>query len=53
MWIFFDPGEKAFSLPVSSYVIQMVPYLAALLVLAGLGRTARLPSAIGQPFRHD
>ena len=44
---------QAFSLPVSSYVIQMVPYLAALLVLAGLGRTARLPSAIGQPFRHD
>jgi simple sugar transport system permease protein len=31
----------------------MVPYLAALLVLAGLGRTARLPSAIGQPFRRD
>jgi len=44
---------QAFGLPVSSYVIQMVPYLAALLVLAGLGRTARLPSAIGQPFRHD
>jgi len=44
---------QAFNLPVSSYVIQMVPYLAALLVLAGIGRTARLPSAIGQPFRHD
>jgi general nucleoside transport system permease protein len=44
---------QAFNLPVSSYVIQMVPYLAALLVLAGLGRTARLPSAIGQPFRRD
>jgi simple sugar transport system permease protein len=42
---------QAFNLPVSSYVIQMVPYLAALLVLAGLGRTARLPAAIGQPFR--
>ena len=26
---------QAFNLPVSSYVIQMVPYLAALLVLAG------------------
>jgi len=38
---------------VSSYVIQMVPYLAALLVLAGLGRTARLPGAIGQPFQRD
>lgn len=44
---------QAFNLPVSSYVIQMVPYLAALLVLAGLGRTARLPAAIGQPFRRD
>jgi ABC-type uncharacterized transport system permease subunit len=31
----------------------MVPYLAALLVLAGLGRTARLPGAIGQPFHRD
>jgi simple sugar transport system permease protein len=44
---------QAFNLPVSSYVIQMVPYLAALLVLAGIGRTARLPSAIGQTFRRD
>lgn len=44
---------QAFNLPVSSYVIQMVPYLAALLVLAGLGRTARLPAAIGQTFRRD
>ena len=26
---------------------------AALLVLAGLGRTAQLPAAIGQPFRRD
>ncbi len=41
---------QAFNLPVSSYVIQMLPYLAALLVLAVLGRTARLPAAIGQPF---
>jgi simple sugar transport system permease protein len=44
---------QAFNLPVSSYVIQMVPYLAALLVLASLGRTARLPAAIGQTFRRD
>jgi ABC-type uncharacterized transport system permease subunit len=44
---------QSFNLPVSSYVIQMVPYLAALLVLTGIGRTARLPSAIGQPFRRD
>ena len=42
---------QAFNLPVSSYVIQMLPYLAALAVLAGLGRSARLPAAIGRPFR--
>lgn len=44
---------QSIGLPVSSYVIQMVPYLAALLVLAGLGRSASLPAAIGQPFRRD
>lgn len=44
---------QAFSLPVSSYVVQMTPYLAALAVLAGLGRTAKLPAAIGQPFRQS
>jgi simple sugar transport system permease protein len=42
---------QAFSLPVSSYVIQMTPYIAALLVLAGLGRGARMPAAVGVPFR--
>ncbi|RYZ03619.1 MAG: ABC transporter permease, partial [Comamonadaceae bacterium] len=42
---------QAFSLPVSSYVIQMAPYIAALLVLAGLGRGARMPAAVGVPFR--
>jgi simple sugar transport system permease protein len=40
-------------LPVSSYVIQMTPYLFALAVLAGIGRAAQLPAAIGSPFiRH-
>ena len=42
---------QAFSLPVSSYVIQMTPYLAALAILAGLGRGARMPAAVGQAFR--
>jgi simple sugar transport system permease protein len=42
---------QAFSLPVSSYVIQMTPYIAALLVLAVMGRGARMPAAVGQPFR--
>jgi ABC-type uncharacterized transport system permease subunit len=34
-------------LPVSSYVMQMLPYGIALAVLAGLGRSMRLPAAIG------
>ena len=37
-------------LPFSSYVIQMLPYVVSLAVLAGLGRGARLPAAIGMPF---
>jgi simple sugar transport system permease protein len=41
---------QAIGLPVSSYVIQMTPYVLALLVLAVLGRSARLPAAIGKPF---
>jgi len=40
-------------LPVSSYVIQMLPYVVSLAVLAGLGRGARLPAAIGIPFIRD
>jgi len=55
--LFFGAAEamslrvQAFSLPVSSYVVQMLPYLAALAILAGLGRGARMPAALGQPFR--
>jgi ABC-type uncharacterized transport system permease subunit len=41
---------QGFALPVSSYVAQMAPYLIALVILAGLGRSARLPAAIGTPF---
>ena len=40
-------------LPVSSYVIQMMPYVVSLGVLAGLGRGARLPAALGVPFVRD
>lgn len=47
----FALRAQAFSLPVSSYVMQMAPYVAALLVLAGLGRGARMPAALGQQFR--
>jgi len=41
---------QGWGLPVSSYVIQMMPYLIALAVLAGMGRGARLPAAIGTAF---
>jgi simple sugar transport system permease protein len=41
---------QTFGLPASSYVLQMAPYVIALLVLAVLGRAARLPAAIGQPL---
>jgi len=40
-------------LPLSSYVIQMLPYVVSLAVLAGLGRSARLPAAIGTPFSRE
>ena len=40
-------------LPVSSYVIQMMPYIVSLAVLAGLSRTARMPAAIGLPFTRE
>jgi ABC-type uncharacterized transport system permease subunit len=44
---------QGWGLPVSSYVIQMTPYLVALTVLAGIGRAAQLPAAIGTSFiRH-
>lgn len=42
---------QSWGLPVSSYVVQMVPYLAALALLAGIGRSARMPGAIGTPFQ--
>ena len=39
------------SLPVSSYVIQMLPYVIALIVLTGLGRRTRMPQAIGRAYQ--
>jgi ABC-type uncharacterized transport system permease subunit len=41
---------QGWGLPVSSYVIQMTPYLIALAVLCGIGRKARMPAAIGKAF---
>jgi simple sugar transport system permease protein len=42
-----DLRVQAIGLPISSYVVQMLPYVIALAVLAGMGRSARLPAAIG------
>lgn len=39
------------ALPVSSYVIQMLPYVIALVVLTGLGRGTRMPQAIGRAYQ--
>ena len=44
---------QGWDLLVSSYIIQMTPYLAALAVLAGIGRGARLPAAIGTAFTRN
>jgi general nucleoside transport system permease protein len=46
----FELRLQGFGVPVSSYVVQMTPYLIALAVLAGLGRTSRMPASIGQPL---
>lgn len=44
---------QGLSLAISSYVIQMLPYVLALVVLAALGRSTRMPQAIGRPYRAD
>jgi simple sugar transport system permease protein len=49
----FELRLQGFGVPVSSYVVQMAPYLIALAVLAGLGRSSQLPAAIGQPLPYD
>jgi general nucleoside transport system permease protein len=46
----FELRLQGYGIPVSSYIVQMVPYLIALAVLAGLGRSAKLPAAIGKPL---
>ena len=42
---------QGWGLPVSSYVVQMMPYVLALAALAGIGRAVRMPAAIGEAFR--
>jgi general nucleoside transport system permease protein len=38
---------QGWGLPVSSYVVQMMPYLIALGVLCAFGRSTRMPAALG------
>jgi general nucleoside transport system permease protein len=49
----FELRLQTFGVPVSSYVVQMAPYLIALAVLAGIGQSSKLPAAIGQPLQQD
>jgi simple sugar transport system permease protein len=49
----FELRLQGFGVPVSSYIVHMAPYLLALAVLAGLGRSSKLPAAIGQPLQSD
>jgi simple sugar transport system permease protein len=49
----FELRLQSFGVPVGSYIVQMAPYLIALAVLAGLGRSSRLPAAIGRPIQND
>jgi ABC-type uncharacterized transport system permease subunit len=49
----FELRMQSFGLPVSSYIVQMAPYLIALIVLGLLGRASRMLAAIGQPLPRD
>jgi len=49
----FELRAPGFGVPLSSYIVQMAPYLIALAVLAGLGRSSKMPASIGQPLQWD
>jgi simple sugar transport system permease protein len=49
----FELRLQSYGVPVSSYIVQMAPYLIALAVLAGIGRSSRLPAAIGQRLQRE
>jgi simple sugar transport system permease protein len=46
----FQLRLQGLGIPLSSYIVQMAPYLIALAVLAGFGRSSKLPAAIGKPL---
>nr|WP_321983971.1 ABC transporter permease [uncultured Lichenicoccus sp.] len=41
---------EIFGLPLSSYTVEMLPYLVAVLVLAAFGRSVRMPAALGRAY---
>jgi simple sugar transport system permease protein len=49
----FELRLQSFGIPISSYFVQMLPYLIGLAVLAGLGQNSRLPAAIGRPLHRN
>ena len=44
---------QVISIPVSSYIVQMLPYLAAIVAIAGIGRGARHPSNAGMKYEAE
>ncbi len=43
---------EAGGMAANPYLMQMLPYLTALVVLAAVGRSALMPAAIGRPLAH-
>ena len=44
---------EQFGLTFSSYSVEMLPYLIAVLVLAAIGRSGRMPAALGRRYHRD
>ena len=44
---------QAFGIPISSYIVLMLPYVVAILALIGFGLRARYPAAIGRPYTRE
>jgi len=44
---------EQFGLAFSSYSVEMLPYLIAVLVLAAFGRSGRMPAALGRRYHRD
>jgi simple sugar transport system permease protein len=44
---------QGIDLPISSYIVQMFPYAISLAILAGLGRSVKLPAALGVAYHRN